>query len=98
MNGGLLLLKIIPPNLLLLSDYPKGENGLWAPFDLLKCTSSANKEAIPDGWGPNFEAVRGLVLGNSPSLSLSLSPLFILRLILFPVRVSVPYSIHILLI
>ncbi len=57
MNGRLLLLllKKVPPNLLLLTDYPKGENGLWDPLDLLKCTSSAKKDAIPDDWGPNFQ-------------------------------------------
>jgi hypothetical protein len=67
MNGGLLLLKKVLPNLLLLTDYPKGENGLWAPFDLMKCTSSANRDAIPDGWGPNFESMQGEFASNSLS-------------------------------
>jgi hypothetical protein len=93
-NGGLLLLKKSPPNLLLPTDYPKGENGLWAPLDLLKCTSSANTDAIPDGWGPKFEVVKGAFPGNSLSLSL---PVFISGSILSPVRVFVPFSCHILL-
>jgi hypothetical protein len=29
--------------------------GFWTPLDLLKCTSSANKDAIPDDWGPHFQ-------------------------------------------
>ncbi len=53
-------------------DFPKGKNGLWAPLDLLKCTSSADKDAISDGMGPNFAAALGsiwLFQGNSLSLS-----------------------------
>ncbi len=46
--------------MLLLTDYIRGENGLWAPFGLPNCTSSANEDAIPDGWGPNFVAVNGV--------------------------------------
>ena len=88
MNGGLLLLKKVPPNLLLLlTDYPQGENGLWAPFDLLKCTSSANTDAntddIPDGWGPNVYSVVGPVFPGLFSLSWSLFQASFFLLFLF---------------
>jgi hypothetical protein len=64
--------------------HPEGENGLWAPFDLLNCTSSNDKDAIPDDWGVNFEVVMGQTLpGNSLSLSLSLPSLFISGFVLF---------------
>jgi hypothetical protein len=70
-------------------DYPKGENGLWAPLDLLKCTSSANTVGIPDGWGPNF------YLGSlsfpgffSFSPSLFQAPSFFLLECLYPFRVT----------
>jgi hypothetical protein len=95
MSCRLLLLKKASPNLLLLTDLPKGENGLWVPLDILKCTSSANEDTIfdPDGWGPNF----GIALSASfPSVSLSL-PVFISGSILSPVRASVPFLSHILL-
>ncbi len=80
MNGGLLLLKKDPPNLLLLTDYLKGENDLWAPLDLLKCTSSANNDTIPGGWGPNFETFQGPFPGSFLSLFLSLSTRLYFRL------------------
>jgi hypothetical protein len=91
MNGGLLLLKKVPPNLLLLlTDYPQGENGLWAPFDLLNCTSSANKDGIPDGWGPNvFLVVTSVFPGLfSPSWSLFQASFFLLLVCLCPFRVT----------
>ena len=94
MNGGLLLLKKVPPNLLLLlTDYPQGENGLWAPFDLLKCTSSANTDAIPDGWGPIVNVCIGPVFPGLFSLSWSLFQASFFN----SVSVSVSFSSHILL-
>ncbi len=82
-------------------DIYKGENGFWAPLDLLKCTSSANTDVIPDGWGPNFAAVLGggssrLFQGNSRSLSLSPQLCFQAPFFL-PYLVSVPILSRILL-
>ncbi len=36
------------------TDYPKSEDGAWAPFDVLECSADANENAIPDGEGPWF--------------------------------------------
>jgi hypothetical protein len=49
--------------------WPKAQNGLWAPFDMLECTTSADESAARDGWGPNFYMWIGPGFPGSASLS-----------------------------
>ncbi len=36
-------------------DYPKAEDGAWAPFDMLECSADADENAVRgDGEGPWF--------------------------------------------
>jgi hypothetical protein len=59
--------------------YPLAQNGLWAPFDVPACTTSATEEAAAlDGKGPIYFAWKADFPGiTSRSSARSFSTLFV---------------------